>query len=305
MIDPGTKLPPNRIHIFDPVGLIAHDHNYGASRSSTRSNETVPVSVTHSNGVEGIRFPVEEKDEGESNGSSPRLWNNSVATSPIMSTSPVHHHHYHQPMSPSSRTQAIDKGRRELMEMVRDMPESFYELSLKDIVEHRAAIHNASSGHHEKRTAVEDVEEMKASKSKKAMAKSESKAKMVRNGSVINGGMLARTTVFPILLGAKNGKSKSLHSAATFKLPHKAVSSSSGIVNGSSVNGTEKEWWKRRSCISSESESGGVGSSSGSIRSTGSSSRSSSSSSRRRQKNRLLPSCCYFSNNKRSTSKHS
>ncbi|GAB2209636.1 hypothetical protein Droror1_Dr00026856 [Drosera rotundifolia] len=288
MIDPGTKLPPNRIHIFDPVGLIALDHNYGASRSSTRSKETVPVSVTHSNGVEGIRFPVEEKDEGESNGSSPRLWNNSVATSPIMSTSRVHH--YHQAMSPSSRTQAIARGRRELMEMVRDMPESFYELSLKDIVEHSAAIHNASSGHHEKRTAVEDVEETKVRNSKKAMGKSESKAKMVRNGSISNGGMFARTTVFPTLLGAKKGKSIS-----------NGVSLSSGIVNGSFVNGTEKEWWKRRSCISSESESGGVGSSSGSVRSTGSSSRISSSSSRR-QKKRLLPSCCYF---KSSTSKHS
>ncbi|KAK7293806.1 hypothetical protein RJT34_16681 [Clitoria ternatea] len=36
---------------------------------------------------------------------------------------------------PSSKTQAIARGQRELMEMVKNMPESCYELSLKDLVE--------------------------------------------------------------------------------------------------------------------------------------------------------------------------
>ncbi|XP_051139705.1 uncharacterized protein LOC127257363 [Andrographis paniculata] len=41
------------------------------------------------------------------------------------------------PPSPNSRREAIARGRWELMEMVNNMPESYYELSLKDIVERR------------------------------------------------------------------------------------------------------------------------------------------------------------------------
>ncbi|XVF17007.1 hypothetical protein REPUB_Repub10bG0079700 [Reevesia pubescens] len=43
--------------------------------------------------------------------------------------------HFYSNLSPTTRTQAIEKGRKELMDMIRNMPESFYELSLKDIVD--------------------------------------------------------------------------------------------------------------------------------------------------------------------------
>ena len=43
-------------------------------------------------------------------------------------------HHYSYP-SPNSRQQAIVDGRRKLMEMIQDITESSYELSLKDIVD--------------------------------------------------------------------------------------------------------------------------------------------------------------------------
>ncbi|GAB2301721.1 hypothetical protein Dimus_035749 [Dionaea muscipula] len=315
MFDPGTELPPNRIHIFDPVGLICHDHCYGSFGAanygvrSTRSTETFPLSAPNGIG-DGLRFAVEAEEEDGSSGSSPRLWNTSPATSPMTATSLVHY----QVMSPSSRTQAIARGRRELMEMIRDMPESFYELSLKDIVEQKAAIGQASS-YHDNRIADQDkmfaeeagdaLKEKKVSQnSRKVIRKSESKAKMARSGSIKNGGggMLVRATVFPLFFGAKRNK-RSLATVATFNMSPKASASSSSsvVLNGSSVNATEKEWWRKRSCISSESESGGLGSSSGSARSSGSSSRSSSSSGRRRHHSRLLPSCCYFSNEKRIT----
>ncbi|KAK3419306.1 hypothetical protein EUGRSUZ_J01342 [Eucalyptus grandis] len=51
-----------------------------------------------------------------------------------MSVSIAKDHHYSN-LSPSSRTRRIEEGRREMMEMIRNLPESSYELSLKDIVD--------------------------------------------------------------------------------------------------------------------------------------------------------------------------
>jgi len=59
-----------------------------------------------------------------------------------------HNHHYSTNLSPTSSRRAIAEGRRQLMEMIQDMPESCYELSLKDIVEEAAAIED--SGFHSK-----------------------------------------------------------------------------------------------------------------------------------------------------------
>ncbi|XP_039058865.1 uncharacterized protein LOC120202514 [Hibiscus syriacus] len=45
--------------------------------------------------------------------------------------------HFYSNLSPSRRRQIIEQGRKELMEMVRNMPESNYELSLKDLVDRK------------------------------------------------------------------------------------------------------------------------------------------------------------------------
>ncbi|XP_038692899.1 uncharacterized protein LOC119990845 [Tripterygium wilfordii] len=42
--------------------------------------------------------------------------------------------HHFSSISPKSRMRALAEGRKELMEMIANMPESSYELSLKDIV---------------------------------------------------------------------------------------------------------------------------------------------------------------------------
>ncbi|KAG6401361.1 hypothetical protein SASPL_138215 [Salvia splendens] len=56
--------------------------------------------------------------------------------------------------SPDSRAQAIARGRTELMEMVRHMPKSSYELSLKDIVEHHHRTENQIEGGSDRGAAV-------------------------------------------------------------------------------------------------------------------------------------------------------
>ncbi|XP_007048430.2 PREDICTED: uncharacterized protein LOC18611891 [Theobroma cacao] len=47
--------------------------------------------------------------------------------------------YFYSNLSPATRTQAIEEGRKELMEMIRNMPESSYELSLKDMVDEQHA----------------------------------------------------------------------------------------------------------------------------------------------------------------------
>ncbi|PPD99883.1 hypothetical protein GOBAR_DD03063 [Gossypium barbadense] len=43
--------------------------------------------------------------------------------------------HFYSYLSPTRRRQMIEEGRKELMEMIRNMPKSSYELSLKDLVD--------------------------------------------------------------------------------------------------------------------------------------------------------------------------
>ncbi|GMH17146.1 hypothetical protein Nepgr_018987 [Nepenthes gracilis] len=274
MIDSRTKLPENRIHIFDPVGLI--NKNYGSYEAANYDIRTGRMtrsfdSFANINGG-GLRFAVESTVNDESDPSSPPLWQTSPTSSPRV-------------MSPNSRTQAIARGRKELIEMVRDMPESFYELSLKDIVEQKATL----DAKHEKKITEEgrfvdeegiDSKERRQKKSSKQMKKSESKGRMTRSGSIDNGGFLLKTSVFPISLGSKKTK-RGLVTAASFKIPQQPTPAPISSTKGA------RDWWKRRSGIASDGgESGGLSSNSGS------SSGSGGSNSRRRHSTRFFPSCC-------------
>ncbi|KAL7155801.1 hypothetical protein ABFS83_03G099900 [Erythranthe nasuta] len=70
--------------------------------------------------------------------SSPPLWkNNSSPSHPLL-----RRHSHRRSLSEKSRAETIARGQWELMEMVRNMPESSYELSLKDLVEHRYRVEN-------------------------------------------------------------------------------------------------------------------------------------------------------------------
>ncbi|KAL9462475.1 hypothetical protein AB3S75_000475 [Citrus x aurantiifolia] len=78
---------------------------------------------------------VEEGDDGAAY--LPSLWGqsnnrvmNSYESSPLLPRD-----HQYSNLSPRSRLQRIVEARKELMEMIQDMPESSYELSLKDMVD--------------------------------------------------------------------------------------------------------------------------------------------------------------------------
>ncbi|KAK8672820.1 hypothetical protein V6N13_111179 [Hibiscus sabdariffa] len=79
-----------------------------------------------------VEFQVEEEEEeGVGDCPSPSWGANKVTdVSPLLPNN-----HFYSNLSPTRRRQIIEEGRKELMEMVRNMPESCYELSLKDLVD--------------------------------------------------------------------------------------------------------------------------------------------------------------------------
>lgn len=79
---------------------------------------------------------VEQGDDGGA-AYSPSLWemNNNLVMSSYESSPLLPCDHEYSNLSPRSRLQRIVEARKELMEMIQDMPESSYELSLKDIVD--------------------------------------------------------------------------------------------------------------------------------------------------------------------------
>ncbi|KNA14229.1 hypothetical protein SOVF_109430 [Spinacia oleracea] len=204
-------------------------------------------------------------------------------------------------MSPSSRTQAIAKGRKELMDMVKDLPESFYELSLRDIVDQKSELPTQKEKEidipEEKKAIIKETINSKETKkqkksSSKKVKKSESKKKMVRSRSVDNGRFLLKTSVFPIL-GTRKSK-KSMSAASSFKVaPMPKVGSTSASAP---MKFGDKDWWRRRSCKSIEGDDkrNGLSSQSMSSRSSSSTSRSNSINGIGRRSNRFLPSCCMF-----------
>ncbi|WJX34002.1 hypothetical protein P8452_22156 [Trifolium repens] len=180
---------------------------------------------------------------------------------------------HYRSLSPVSRTEAIVNGQKELMEMVRNMPESNYELSLKDLVEHHHRVVNTT----EENTEVEEEE-------KKKMKKNLSGKKMVevkKNGKIDRDGGFYLKVGLPFFnLGSKEKKKKKKESKVS---PRPSISD--GHVK-------EKEWWKKSNHLSVYKESDDSAASSmnsnGSIKSSTSSSSNSSIRSRRMRSNSII-----------------
>ncbi|XP_022895188.1 uncharacterized protein LOC111409364 [Olea europaea var. sylvestris] len=206
---------------------------------------------------QGVQFrPNQGMEEEDPGVCSPPLWKN--IPSPPKSLSPSHpllHHQNYRAFSPNSRTQAIARGQWELMEMVKNMPESSYELSLKDLVEHH-------------RIETQDEEERSNKKRNHGIQGLHQRAKknetMIRKGSFDNRGLFLKMG-FPISLKSKK---------------------KNNVVNNVSPKperSTDKDWWMKRFAGSSDSDSsrsrtGSSGSGSTGSTGSGSSGRSNSSS---------------------------
>jgi len=168
------------------------------------------------------------------------------------------------------------------MEMVKNMPESNYELSLKDLVEHHMVV---DATRHEK-NAVEERnlssvynKREKNGGSRKVDNNNNNKnmAQVKRNGNIDRGGFYLKMGL-PFPFGSKDKKKKikkkneSLGNSCSSRVTPKP---SDGSAKGGVV---DKEWWKKSPLACKESDSGESSINSDSGKSSGSSSSNSSSS---------------------------
>uniref|UniRef100_F6GZT7 Uncharacterized protein n=1 Tax=Vitis vinifera TaxID=29760 RepID=F6GZT7_VITVI len=263
MLDPRTELSANRAvaGINDSYGSWGSMRFGGRPQRSARNHENYGAW----NGGDW-QFGAEAKVEDESGVCSPPLWKTSPSGSPNGGNSPLHrrhHQNHYRSLSPASRMQAIAQGQRELMEMVRNMPESCYELSLKDLVE-RPVVQAPQDPFPEKRNFGDEIATSREKKKvKDRKKKNDTKPKMGRSGSLDNGGFLLKM-VFPVSFRLKKKKNSATNTCSKV--------SPKPLASDGSAKSVDKEWWKKKVTVSGESDGGGTTSNSGSSGSSSSSS---------------------------------
>ncbi|KAL8477515.1 hypothetical protein ACS0TY_029707 [Phlomoides rotata] len=130
--------------------------------------------------------------------------------------------HQYSCLSPTSRLRAIVDGRRELNEMINNLPESSYELSLKDIVDDQQ-----NTGDEEPEEEVVLAEEKKV-KHKRQDTKN-TKTKQICRTESMESKVFQLKMFLPVSLGSKKGKAKKC----------------SKVCPGqSSEKSANKDWWK-------------------------------------------------------------
>ncbi|CAJ1971961.1 unnamed protein product [Sphenostylis stenocarpa] len=259
--------------------ITTHSYDtWGVTNSGVVASKKPPKTYKncHSCNDMEVQFGTGAKVDDESGMCSPPLW----STSP--SKSPHQRKNYYRCLSPASKTQAIARGQRELMEMVKNMPESSYELSLKDLVEHP----RVEVGQEKGVNGVKGAEGRKLSSKNVHSRMVDKKGQVKRSGNIDSGGFYLKM-VFPISLGSKK---KSKNETLVNSSPNK-VSPRTSVSDGS-TKGFDKEWWKKSlSASGGESDSGVSSINSGSMKSSGSS--NSSGSSRSNSRHEVSGSSCW------------
>ncbi|XP_020554991.1 uncharacterized protein LOC105180043 isoform X2 [Sesamum indicum] len=175
----------------------------------------------YSDGLLQLR-PNHHQESMDSGETSPPLWK---TCSPSPQKSPSHPLLNHRSLSPDSRAQAIARGQWELMEMVKNMPESSYELTLKDLVEHRSIEAQAPENEHRRGVVKERQREIGRKYERNEMS-------LEKKGVFLN-------VVFPVSLESRKKNSRG-----------KVSPKPEGLKGGG-----ERDWWKKRFTGSSDSDS--------------------------------------------------
>ncbi|PSS17502.1 hypothetical protein CEY00_Acc12287 [Actinidia chinensis var. chinensis] len=217
MFDPRSQPHSNNKSI--PTREIYHNENYIRSSSpmsfGPRARKTAQNYENYRNSHGGGLQFRGENTEDESGFSSPPLWKTSPPVSPQRN---------YRTLSPNSRSQAIARGQWELMEMVKKLPESCYELSLKDLVQHPRVNDQESCLVGEKILIV-----------RQGSKRNDGKAEMMRSRSVENGGFLLKM-VFPFSLRSikKNKIKKETPISSCARVSPRTEVSSKGVDSGNS-----------------------------------------------------------------------
>lgn len=226
--DSYSRLNPSSMNFVEKNGKLSQEHE-----------------ISHRDWYSEVQFRPVHHQEAMKNDDfgviSPPLWKSSPSPSrPLLS------HRGYQSLSPDSRAQAIARGRSELMEMVRHMPESSYELSLKDIVEH----------HHRAENQAPKTGDGSQQRGVVVKVKKEESKRIERNLSFENKGLFLNM-VFPFSFKSKKKK--------------KIGGSNSGRVSPKPEGlkgGGERDWWKKKFTGSSDSDSSRTSDNSGTSAST-------------------------------------
>ncbi|XP_073148193.1 uncharacterized protein [Henckelia pumila] len=188
--------------------------------ASMKSNTCTAENRSFKCNGEVVRFvPIsnynnqESMESCESGFCSPPLWKNRPPKSPSP-PQPLLGHHSYKCISPNSRLQAIVRSQFELMELVKTMPESSYELSLTDLVE------NPRSETRAPQPWGPDYNDRDLRRRSQESRKSD---RITRSASFENKGLLLKM-VFPVGLPSKRKKR------------------------------LETEWWKKRFTASTDSD---------------------------------------------------
>ena len=234
---------------------------WGASETQHYSNDR---------GGSGVDFQAQVEEDLADYSLS--LWETDMARNFRKESSPLlpRGHHYSN-ISPRSRLQVMAEGRRKLMEIVHSMPESSYELSLKDIVDEQQTPEGAQDEMPKRKTGSDLQSEAQIIKKKKT----EKTNSFTKSGNISRIGSMEKETFLIKMF---------IPTSLSFKIRDNTRNGSK-VLPRSSVeltdNRVDKKWWIKRILFKGERKNSGK-SSSTSTTSSNSSPRTSSSSSSNR-----------------------
>ena len=235
----------------DSTGDIEFDF-WGVHDSDTMYNENFSDQF----GTE-IEFQVQASLVQEGLGgvvNSLPLWKRNSSKKVQYESSPLlPHDHHPSNLSPTSRRKVIADGRKQLMEMVKDMPESSYELSLKDLVNEQHGLEEVQEG------PVESQEDQ-PKKQKKNTKKGIKKVRQLSRIESLESETFLLKMFFPTSLSfkkkTKEGKSSKLSPSPSFEDTKDRI---------------DKEWWLKRFFVTGENKRSRENSRNGSTSSSNSS----------------------------------
>ncbi|BBH02466.1 embryo defective 2170 [Prunus dulcis] len=228
------------------------------------------------------RGSAEEKDFDFWETNTLLRWNIEDESSPLL----PNHHHYSNPCTMttlSQRQAAIVQSRRELMEMIQDMPESCYELSLKDIVDDEQQGAQGVGGEETdaKETSFSFRSEEVQIRKQKSNVKKKSSYEISRTCSSMESETFLLKMFFPTFLGSKK-KPKSPGNRSSKVTPSPSLS----------LKDNHKDWCKIRTFFLAGVNKNNQGNNS-----------SCSSRTRFSDETNALPGCWFFFHSKKSKTK--
>lgn len=231
MLDYRHGLTGNRISSFNPAYQIVQTNFDGTGDIEFdfwSARKTCYYDTFNNLDGSEIEFQVQGCDDEKRFGESPSpLWGANKVTdvSPLL-----HDSHFYNNLSPSSRKKAIEDGRKQMMEMIGNMPESSYELSLKDMVDDQHVVEVV------KEKAVSDHKSLLLETDQSQIKKKQRKGCPIsRSGSMDADNFLIKM-FFPSSLSFKK-KSTGENSSKVSPSPSS---------EGSEKKPVDKRWWIKR-----------------------------------------------------------